>query len=315
MLQKILSIMWGNYFKSVAFSLLILLSISTSAQELKCTVTIDAQQVQTQETQVFDEMKIAFEQFINNQKWTEDEYADNEKIECDIVIQLSQGNVQAGQYQGTAQIQASRPVYNSDYKTTTFFFFDKFVSFVYRPGANIFFNENSYTNNLTALFSFYAYMILGHDYDTFSSLGGTPYYQKALNIINTVPDPDNVSDGWNSQKGPNNRWGLSDQTNSPQIEKLRIALYNYHRLALDNFATKTKDSQQEAKKLVFELLNTKQTVPISVFIENIFKAKESEFISIFKELPNPEEKSEIYQALRTADPVNSENYSTIVRSR
>ena len=104
MLQKILSIMWGNYFKSVAFSLLILLSISTSAQELKCTVTIDAQQVQTQETQVFDEMKIAFEQFINNQKWTEDEYADNEKIECDIVIQLSQGNVQAGQYQGLSLI-------------------------------------------------------------------------------------------------------------------------------------------------------------------------------------------------------------------
>ncbi len=303
-----------NYSKRIAFSTLIFFSFFSIAQELKCAVTIDAQQVQTQEKQIFEEMQSAFEDFVNNQTWTEDSYSDIEKINCTIAIQLSQeSNVQAGQYIGTAQIQSSRPVFNSDYETTTFYFFDKFVSFTYRPGQNIAFNENSFTNNLTALFSFYAYMILGSDYDSFSELGGSQYYQQAQLILNTVPE--GLSDGWDSQKGPNNRWGLVDQANSPQIESLRKELYSYHRVALDNLALKTKESQQTAKELVFNLQKTREIIPTSIFMEGIFMAKENEFVSIFSELPTKEEKEAIYQSLRISNPTNSEKYSNIVKRK
>lgn len=306
--------MWANYFKNIAFSIFSYFTFFLSAQELNCTVTIDAQQVQTQEKQIFNDMKLAFEDFINNQTWTEDNYTEIEKIKCDIVIQLtSSSNIQTGQYSGTAQIQSSRPIFNSEYESTNFYFFDKYINFQYRPGQNIVFNENSYTNNLTALFSFYAYMILGSDYDSYSELGGSKYYQQAQNIINTVPE--GVSEGWSSEKGPNNRWGLADQANSPQLESLRKALYSYHRLALDNFATKAKESQQKAKELVFSLQKTRQIVPTSIFIENIFLAKEKEFISIFSELPTQEEKQEIFQALRIANPTNTESYTKIIKNR
>lgn len=306
--------MWANCFKNVAFNAFLFFSFLLSAQELKCTVTIDAQQVQTQEKQIFTDMKLAFEDFINNQTWTEDSYTDIEKIKCDIVIQLnSSSNIQTGLYIGTAQVQSSRPIFNSNYESTNFYFFDKFINFEYRPGQNIIFNENSYTNNLTALFSFYVYMILGSDYDSYSELGGSKYYQKAQTIINTIPD--GVSDGWNSEKGPNNRWGLADQANSPQIEALRKELYTYHRLALDNFSNKAKESQQKAKALIFSLQKTKEIVGVSVFIENIFSAKQNEFISIFSELPTQEEKQKIFQALQSANPTNSEKYSKILKTK
>lgn len=306
--------MWAKYFKNVAFNAFLFFTFLVSAQELKCTVTIDAQQVQTQEKQIFEDMKLAFEDFINNQTWTEDSYTDIEKIKCNIVIQLNtESNVQAGIYTGTAQIQSSRPIFNSDYESTNFYFFDKFVSFQYRPGQNIIFNENSYTNNLTALFSFYAYMVLGNDYDSYSELGGSKYYQQAQTIINTIPD--GVSDGWDSQKGPNNRWALADHANSPQLEAVRKELYIYHRMALDNFATKTKESQQKAKSLIFSMQKAKEVVPTSIFIEGIINAKKNEFISIFSELPSQEEKVEIFHALRIVNPTNTESYSQIINSK
>ncbi len=301
-----------RFFKKILCNIFLFFTVIATAQELNCKVIIDADQVQTQEKQVFVEMQQNLQRFINDQQWTEDEFQSHEKIDCSIVIQLSQGDVNKGVYSGTAQIQSVRPVYNSGYETPTFSFFDKYVSFEYRAGQTLFFNQNAYTNNLTSILSFYAYMIIGYDYDSFSELGGTSYFDIARNVLNAVPQ--GISDGWLNGKDPNNRWGLMNQTNSPQVEKARIAYYQYHRLGMDVFEDKPKESQQQAIAFIKALQETRQVVPISIYIEGMFKAKRDEFILIFKGLKTSKEKSDVYNILRSVDPANTERYQEIVRN-
>jgi hypothetical protein len=291
---------------------LILLSVIATlsfGQELNCNVIIESDQIQTQERQIFTDMEVAFTEFLNNTSWTEDEFDINEKIKCNLVIRLTSGNVNSGTYSATAQLQGARPVYGTDYETVTFHFVDQYFDFSYRPGMDLNFNVNSYTNNLTSMLGFYANIMIGYDYDSFSELGGTKYFEIARNISNTVPT--GVSDGWSERKGPNNRFFVADQTNNPQSQDLRKAYYRYHRHGFDVLAKKPKEAHKEILEFLEAAKAMKTIVPLSVYRETLFLAKRDELIKLFKPL-DEETRKKAVALLRAVDPTNISKYQTIL---
>lgn len=282
---------------------------ATQAQELDCQVWIEADQVQTQEQQIFQDMQVALTEFMNNQVWTDDEYELEERIKCVISIRLTAGNVQSGSYTAVAQVQSMRPVYGSDYESVVFHFIDQFFNFSYRPGMNLNFNVNNYTNNLTSMLGFYAYMILGYDYDSFSELGGSFYFEQARNIVNIVPQ--GVSDGWNEQKGPNNRWHLMNQASNAQMEALRKSYYEYHRKGMDKFTETPEETQQIVLGFLKAAQEARRLVPLNIYVESIIMAKREEIIEIYKPVSD-DLKEEVMMVLRVIDPTNMSKYQAIM---
>jgi len=171
---------------------LISLPFTIWAQELNCNVIINAEQVQTQERQIFDQMQAAITNFMNTTQWTEDEFAEEEKIECNLLLTLGEESTITN-FSAVAQVQSTRPVYGTDYNSPILNFSDNKWVFTYNPSDPLYFQENTFTTQLTSLLAYYAYIIIGLDYDSFSPKGGAPYYERALNILNNSQD---TGPGW-----------------------------------------------------------------------------------------------------------------------
>jgi hypothetical protein len=231
-------------FFTCAFSCLYSISI---AQELRCNVMIDTKQLvgSVTEKQVFLDMEKAISSFMNNQRWTNDKYLPDERINCNLIIRItSMPSIKS--FIGTAQIQSSRPVYGTDYESVLLNFVDREWQFEYAPAQPMDFNENTFTNNLTSMLSFYAYVIIGLDNDSFSKLGGNAYLQKALVIANTAQQgATNGEKGWKANEDNRNRYWLIENLMSPQMLSLREGIYTYHRQALDNFITSPEQSRTQ----------------------------------------------------------------------
>ena len=292
------------------FFLLIMLFLTSfaSAQELNCIVSVDGSQIQTQEKQIFAQIKNDFQDFLNTRRWTEDEFEPVERINCNITILLTSANVNEGVYSGNAQIEASRPVYGTDYETTTFSYIDQSFDFIYQPGIDMTFNPNSFTTNLVSTLGFYAYMIIGYDYDSFGELGGQSFFETARTIANAVPA--GVSDGWNQTGNPNNRWNLVDQVNNPQLDSLRISFYQYHRLGMDQFNKNIDSTYKTLISVLVQADKLRNTLPLSIYLESLFQAKNSELIKVFKPAPLSI-REEVIELLKKADPSNLDKYQEI----
>ena len=261
--------------------LLILLSAtSTFCQELNCKVTINADQIQTSDRNVFKDMERAITAFLNTRKWTGDTYKINERINCGIFLNISK-MPSIGVFSASAQITVARPVYNSNYETVLLNFADRDWEFEYIESQPMEYNDNAYINNLTSMLAFYAYVILAMDYDSFGELGGNPFVQKALLVVNNAqssPRP-----GWTAQGSARSRYALLADMNNPQMVELRRNNYNYHRLALDTFE---KDPDQSRAKILEALKNVKKVwtiYPSSILVISFFDTKSTELSKIFSE--------------------------------
>lgn len=261
-------------------TLLVLVAITAAGQELNCKVTVNADQVQTADRVIFKDMERAFANFLNTRKWTPDSYKNHERINCTIFLNISK-MPSIGAFVASAQITAARPVFNSNYETVLLNFADREWTFEYIESLPLEYSDNAYITNLTSMLAFYAYIILGMDYDSFSEMGGSPYFQKALLVVNNAqlsPHP-----GWQGLGSNRNRYSLIENINNPQMVELRKNSYKYHRLALDNFG-KTPD---DSRKIVLEALRTVKTVwkilPGSIFIVSFFDAKAAEIVNIFSD--------------------------------
>ena len=295
------------------FLLIIFLGIAMNlkAQELNCNVIIDYEQIQTQETQVIEVMRQAIWNFMNTRIWTNDDFQIEERITCNLVITLTGGNVNSGQYTANAQIQGSRTIYNTDYESLLLNFVDKNFSFQFQPGQDLQFNENIYQGELSSMLAFYAYMIIGLDYDSFGELSGTPYFEKVRTIVNAASSvTQGQSDGWEENKGPNNRYWLAENVNSPQMTPVRKEMYRYHRLAMDQLTVKPVESQKLILESLQEIQKVRRIVPVSIFIKNFFMCKTNELVNVFTGA-SQEVKSQSVQILRQVDPTNTENYMKI----
>jgi len=287
------------------------LSASSWAQELNCIVTINATQIQTSDRGIFRDMKTGVEQFLNSRKWTNEAYKPYEKINCNILITVTK-MPSIGSFVASVQIQAARPVYNTNYSSLIFNFADRDWEFEYIESLPLEYNDNNYTSNLTSMLALYAYLILGVDADTFSELGGTPYFQRALLVVNNAQQSNRP--GWQSIGSSNrSRYWIVENFNNPQMADLRKTLYTYHRLALDTFDQDPDKSRQIILKGLEEVKKVRDINPNSILVVSFFDAKSKELANIFSS-GNIQVRREAYDIITSIDPSNRTNYEKMIQN-
>ena len=272
--------------------------LSASAQELNFKVTVNADQIQTTDRNVFKDMERSFSNFLNARKWTPDSYKNYERINCAIFLNISK-MPSIGNFVASAQITAARPIYGSNYETVLLNFADREWEFEYIESLPLEYNDNAYITNLTSMLAFYAYMVLGFDYDSFGEMGGNPYFQKALQVVNNA-QPSNRP-GWAALGSNRSRYALLENVNNPQMLELRKNTYRYHRLALDTYSK----NPDEARTVILEVLRNVKKVwtinPSAIFVVTFFDAKASELVNVFSE-GNLTVRREAYDILTAIDP-------------
>lgn len=305
--------------RKLLLNIIIILStvITAKAQELNCTVKVmaDAIKGNVADKEVFNTMEQSINDFMNTRKWTDDQYTSNEKINCNILLNVTKplAGVQNG-YTATLTIQATRPVYNTSYNSQIFKHVDKEVDFVYNQFSPLEFNDNrvsgnnAYVSNLSAVLAYYAYMVLGFDYDSFSPQGGTEYFKKAQNIVNNAPEQGKSIRGWTAVEGNFNRYWLSDQILNPRFQAIRSVWYSMHREALDNMYQEPEASQDIILKSISTLSQVQKENPGSAILQLFFNAKSDEFASVVAQVPA--DKRTLYiTMLSQIDVPNTQKYN------
>lgn len=284
--------------KSILFIFFFLLGFVAKSQELNFKVSINADQIQTTDRGIFKDMERAFANFLNTRKWTSDSYSNHEKINCTLFLNITK-MPSIGNFSANAQITSARPIFNSNYETVVLNFADREWEFEYIESLPLEFNDNTYISNLTSMLAFYAYIVLGMDYDSFSEMGGTTYVQKALMVVNNAQSSNRV--GWDALSSNRNRYALVENLNNPQMIEMRKNTYRYHRLALDTF-DKTPDQSRE---IILEVLKNVKKVwtiyPNSIFVISFFDSKATELVNIFSQGSLPIRR-EAYDILTSIDP-------------
>ncbi|MBC8173198.1 MAG: DUF4835 family protein [Chitinophagales bacterium] len=293
------------------FILVVFLSCEVSAQELNCGVTINTQQVKTTDPKVFKTLETSIREFMNTRKWTDDTFKPEEKIDCQIVITIRE-EVSSDKFKAQATIISTRPVYGSDYKTPVLNTVDNDWEFQYAEYQALEFNENAFTSNMTSMLAFYAYVIIGLDYDSYSSKGGDKYYQKALNIISNASNREEK--GWKAYDGTRNRYWLIDNILDPKLTGFRDAFYQYHRSGLDKFYNDQATPVTTISKALQTLDNINRSQPNSMIVQLFFTAKGDELIGIYTAAP-PTERAKAVNYLMRLDPANSDAYQQIISER
>lgn len=293
--------------------LIIILFISAgsiSAQELRATVTINVgPKVQTTDRNVFRDMKTAFQQFLNARKWTNDVFQQHEKINCSILININD-MPSIGVFSASVQIQSARPIFNSNYTSLLLNFADRDWEFEYIESQPLDYNDNTFTNNLTSMLAFYAYLVLGMDYDSFSELGGTPYFQRALMVVNNAQSSNRP--GWQSLGSIRNRYWIIENLLNPQMADVRRAIYSYHRLGLDSFEKTPDQSRQIILTGLRSIRKAKDINPNAILIISFFDAKSKELANIFSDGQLPVRK-EAFDLITAMDPTNQGTYVKILK--
>ena len=290
--------------------LLILTGFFCQGQELNCRVVVDGERAQISDRQIFRDMENAIQKFLNGQKWTSDFYSPEERINCNIAITITDMPA-VGQCVATALIQSSRPVHNTNYETIMLYFADRDWNFEYTESQPMEFSQNYYNNNLTSMLAFYAFMILGIDYDSFALLGGNPHYVRALDIVN-LAQATSVK-GWQPVDSNRNRYWLITNYVNKQMEEYRRQLYYYHRLGLDVYQEKPKEAHANALALLEAISEIEKFNPNSILKISFFVAKREEIINIFKKAA-PAQKREAYNICSRVEPNKTDRYREILQN-
>ena len=281
------------------------------AQELNCNVQISAQSIQGSNRQVFESMQKDLFEFMNNTVWTNHVFSYAERIDCNILINLTD-QLSADEFRGTIQIQLSRPVFNTTYNSTVLNFIDNNFQFKYVEFQPLEFDPSTYSSSLVSVLAYYTYMILGFDYDSFSPLGGTEFYQMAEKIVTNAqnaPEP-----GWKPYDGSRNRnrYWLVKNVLDKEYEGVRQFIYDYNMNGLDKMESKiaeARTSMVESLKLIQDVYRKKPD-PFMYIVQVVMDAKSDELINIFS-AAFPEEKSRVVQILTEIDPANKAKYEKI----
>ena len=253
-------------------------------------------------------MKIAIEQFLNSRKWSGDAYKAYEKINCNMLITITD-NPNVGAFSASVQIQAARPVYNTNYSSLIFNYADRDWEFEYIESLPLEFNDNTYTTNLTSMLALYAYLIIGIDFDTFVELGGTPYFQKALAVVNNAQQANRP--GWQPLNSNRNRYWIVENYNNGQMTEMRKAMYSYHRLGLDTFDKDPDKSRGVILNGLKEVKKVRDVNPTSILVVSFFDAKSKELANIFS-TGNIQIRREAYDIITTIDPSNRAAYEKMI---
>lgn len=300
--------LFSELSKKVFVLLLILISSVAIGQDLECDVVVDASQIETQDRRVFQDMEKAFEDFLNGRDWANDEFKPEERIKCTIAINLVE-MPSIGNFRATVQIRSSRPIYNSTYESILFNFADRDWNFTYIESQPLLYNENSYSTNLTSILAFYAFVIIGIDYDSFGELSGSVYFQQAQNIVTQAAQSNNP--GWSGLESTRNRYALIDDLTNQRLEEMRTGYYRYHRLGLDIYDTKPDDARKEILTMLQAMKAVKIQYPASILVISFFDAKASELVNIFSDGSIGDRRT-AYNLLMELNPSKGDIYSKII---
>lgn len=294
------------------FCLVSLLPVSQGlSQELNCQVNINTSQIQgTANRQIFDQLKRAIFEFMNNTKWTSDNFAPNEKIDCSVFITIKE-MVGSDQYNGSIQVTSSRPVFKSSYPSQILNIEDDKFQFRFQQFSQLEFNINTFQNNLTSVLAYYAYVILATDYDSFGPEAGTQYWQRAQQIVNNAQNTPEA--GWKSNENNSsqkNRYWLVENTLQPLFKGIRSCMYEYCRLGLDIMHDNADAGRAAVLKSLRLLVPVAENRPASFVMQNFFNAKRDEIVNIFRQ-GTPEEKNQVIELLMKVDPAGTTKYSKI----
>lgn len=277
-----------------------------SSQELNCDVVVNAQQTGSGNLTIFKTLEKQLTEFVNNTKWTNKTFAPQERIDCSMIITITDYSGEA--FQGTIQVQSSRPVYGSSFSTPIYNFNDRDFSFRYLEFQNLIYNPAQYESNLISVLAFHIHMILGLDADSFSINGGDAYFKQAQTIVN-YSQQDNFS-GWKLEDGLQSRFILIDNILSPTFSAYRDVMYGYHREGLDVMSDNVKKGKDAIATTLkkFETMNSRR--PNSFLLRTFFDAKAEEIEQIFTDGPNVNIAS-LKETLQKVAPMHSSKWSNI----
>ncbi len=301
-------------FYIICFALLV--SHTSFSQELNATVTLQTKKVENQvDPKTFIQLQSQLKDFINQRKWTTDEFSNEEKIDCNFFISI-ESIVSTGVYEAKLSVVSNRPVYNSNYTTPLLNMQDANFTFKYQLSQPVEFNENRVQGtdalqaNLTATMAYYIYVILGLDYDTFSPKGGKAYFNKAFNIVNNAPEGSGII-GWKSYDGQRNRYILIDNLTQNGSDKIHEILFTYYRQGLDQMAEKPLEARPQILNALMGFQELYEGSPNMMAVPILMQGKVTEIIGIF----NPSDKAmkkQLLATLSTIDVANINKYKEVL---
>lgn len=297
----------------VAILALIAMSIPMKAQELKCTISINSEQVQGSNKAVFTTLQQSMEEFVNTQRWTNMTFQEKERIECSMMIVVK--SVQDNMFVCEFTCQSRRPVFGTTYTTPTLNIKDANFTFTYQEYDRMEFQHNTFTSNLTALVAYYCYLIIGHDMDSFAKLGGTPYFQVCEDIVTSAQSAslDNAEMvGWKAFESNRNRYALTNNLMDEAFKKYRAYYYDYHRHGLDEMVNNVANGRARIAKDIKVLKEAYNARPATYLVGTFLDAKSDELVNIFKS-GTADEKKMVYELLMDIDPTRQDTYENINR--
>ena len=277
-------------------------------QELNAKIVVNTEKLQSSEKLFFDEMQANIEQFLNNQIWTNDRVKTEEKINCNFIINII-NEPSSNQFEASVQIVSSRPIYNSSYETILLNHGDREWIFEYYPSQNIEYVENGFNDNLTSLLSFYSYLIIGIDYDSFQKKGGEDSFNSAWKILNTSQN--SGYKGWDQFGSRKNRYWICENFLNPEFEKVRTAIYDYHINGMDKFYNKPDESRAKILEGINNLNDVNKKNFNSAILTLFMDAKASELTKIFSG-GNLNEKRNAFNLLSEISPSNINLFNKIL---
>lgn len=298
-MTKTLSYIYAVLFLSLA-------PIGAAAQELDCNVTINADQIEGTNKQVFQTLQQAVSEYMNTTVFTNAQFAANEKIECRMFFTISEYSDDI--FKGDLQVQSLRPVYNSSYTSTLINFRDAKLEFTYRENEPLVFSVNNMESQITAILNFYAYLILAVDFDSFSPRGGDPYFDRLAQIVQMAQSSGET--GWKAFEDNKNRSAVLSSFTDPATTGIRDMMYKYHRQGLDNMSVSVDKGRAAVTESLSEIEKVYKTSPMSVALSMFKDAKLDELVNIYSKAPQ-EERERVYKLLEPIYPTEQSRLEEI----
>jgi hypothetical protein len=281
------------------------------ATELNCEVEVNSQKITSGSKDIFNELKQAVTDYMNTTKWTNATFGTNEKIYCKMLLTLSSWDDATGLMKGDLQIQSQRPVFNSTYTTSLINFRDAKVEFTYETGQQLVYSEMEMMDNLTAILNFWAFMIIGMDFDSFELNGGAPYYERAAQVVRLAQGTG--ESGWKAFEDNTNRSAVLSAFTDKQTEPIHQLLYDYHRMGLDQMVVTVDKGRSAITHSLENLGKIYDVAPLSVCLSMFKDAKLDELINVYSKA-NATEKEAVYEMLYQVYPSETNRLEQIKKT-
>lgn len=284
----------------------LLTPFASRAQELNCAVEINSSKIEGTDKSPFEELQEAITEYINTRKWTNTQFSVNEKIECRLFFTISK--YEDEKFTGDLQVQLSRPVYNSTYTTPLLNFKDTKIEFTHRRGEPLTYNESTWEDNLTGILNYYVYLFLALDFDSFSPLGGQPYFDRLATIVQMAQSSGET--GWRAFEDTKNRSAVLSAYTDAATSGIRELMYSYHRKGLDEMVTSPDKGRAAITESLQQIKKIYAAAPMSVALSIFKDTKLDELVNVYSQAPESE-RTDVYNLLKEVYPTETERLEKI----